>query len=126
MSQENAPDPADQQPDRSASTPGPGEGMYLPPPPGFSPTPYPATSPTRNDPLAVASLVLGLVALLSTLFCGLITAITGIVAVALGLTSRSRAKATGGRTGMATAGAILGGVSLILLAVVTAIIVATS
>lgn len=89
---------------------------FAPPPP----PPPPATAPSRPDPgpagagaLGTASLALGLLALALG-----VTLVGGVVfggpAVVLGLQGRARARARGGPSGTAVAGALLGLLGLLL------------
>jgi hypothetical protein len=84
--------------------------------------PHPAS--TSRDSQSVAALVTGLLSLFLSVFCGLISIPLAIVAIFLGITGRKRARATGGSTGMATAGLVLGIIALAMIAVWTVAMVA--
>ena len=89
-----------------------GQGQYAPPRPGW---PAPAAGP---DPLAIAALVLGIVALPLSLFL-----VFGIAAVVCGAIALSRSGRTGrSGKGMAIAGLVLGAVSLVLGALLVVVI----
>ena len=103
------------------SYPPPDLGGYPAPPP-YAASPIP--SPTaRRGGLAVAALVLGILAVLTSpsivggLLFGIVAAILGFVAV--GKANRGEA----GRRGMAWVGVILGAVGIVLAGLVTAFVV---
>jgi uncharacterized protein DUF4190 len=97
---------------------------YAPPPPGYGYGYAPGYAPARQNGLAVASLVLGI---LGWALCG----VGSILAIVLGVVARNQIRASGGQEagdGMAKAGIILGcvGLALIVAYVVVAVIVAAS
>ncbi|MFF2960382.1 DUF4190 domain-containing protein [Streptomyces sp. NPDC057963] len=86
------------------------------PQPPYAPAQAPGTRPARNG-LGISALVLGIIGAVSGLipFMFWLAGILGVIALILGLAGRGRAK-RGGATnkGMATFGAVLGLISLIL------------
>jgi hypothetical protein len=91
--------------------------------PSMSPVPVAAAYPfpPQNDDKAVISLILGVLALVS------FSILTGIPAIVLGNASRQRIRASAGQLtgeGMATAGVVMGWISVGLIAVVGLMIVA--
>jgi hypothetical protein len=95
-----------------------GGGGYMPPPPGgYQPAGAGYATP-RNDGLAIASLVVGI---LSLLCCGVIL---GPAAAIMGFISRNRIMQSGGAIGgggMAMAGLILGIVGFVLWVIIVII-----
>lgn len=85
-----------------------GPGGYGPPPPGYG--------PQENKGLAVASLVLGIVGVVT--FWIFVGGLLGIVALVLGIVAirRTRRGQAGGQ-GMAIAGTILGGAAIVITAI---------
>jgi len=90
-------------------------GGFPAPPPGYQPYGSPGQGMVPNSGMAVASLVLGLVSVLCCFF-GL--PIPGILSIIFGFTSRKQTR-TGERrgAGMATAGIVLGIVTVALAAI---------
>jgi hypothetical protein len=128
------PPPPGGTPPAPGTVPGPSQAPP-PPPPGQPPAPpaYPAAPPAypaqpgytygtyypqapRTDGLAIAALVCGIAALPLTLFCG-IGIVPGVLGVVFGLITIGRVNRSGGTVtgkGMALAGAICGGVAVLL------------
>jgi Domain of unknown function (DUF4190) len=126
--------PGDGAPDFGPSNPSlpppPDFGPGVPPPPQYGPPGYPPAGPypanTPRDSQSVAALVTGLLSLFLAPFCGLISIPLAIVAIILGITGRKRARTTGGSTGMATAGLVLGILALVIMVAWTVAMVALS
>jgi len=102
-----------------------------PPPPGMA-MPDRTSVPDRNsgftgapmgkDTKSTAALVTGLLGLILTFLCALLGAPLAVAAIVLGIQGRKQARLTGGPSGTATAGLLLGVISLTLLAVFTAVV----
>lgn len=94
--------------------PPPGGGGFVPPPPvGYTPGAM-AYAGTRNDGLAIASLICGIVGIACFFIC--LGVVLGPAAAIMGFISRQRIAASGGTLGgggMALAGLILGIVAFI-------------
>ena len=94
--------------------PPPGGGGFVPPPPaGYTPGAM-AYAGTRNDGLAIASLICGIVGIACFFIC--LGVVLGPAAAIMGFISRQRIAASGGMLGgggMALAGLILGIVAFI-------------
>ena len=97
--------------DGSGYTPnnGPDRGQIPPPPPPMGPL-----SPRQQDSYSTAALIVGILSLVLGLFCGLLAIPSGIVAIYLGLQGRKRSMAIGKGPGLATAGAVMGGVAILM------------
>jgi len=107
--------------------PSPPGGGYIPPPPGGYPPPPPGSwggpggygppppgyGPQQTNGLAVASLVLGIIGVVSFFF--FVGGMIGIVALVLGIVAIQRArKGQAGGKNMAIAGTILGGTAIVI------------
>ncbi len=88
---------------------GPDRGQ-TPPPSG----PMGPLSPRQQDSYSTAALIVGILSLVLGLFCGLLAIPTGIVAIYLGLQGRKRSVAIGKGPGLATAGAVMGAVAILM------------
>jgi hypothetical protein len=123
------PPPPGPPPPGGAYPPPPGGG-YIPPPPGGYPPPPPGSwggpggygppppgyGPQQTNGLAVASLVLGIIGVISFFF--FVGGIIGIVALVLGIVAIQRArKGQAGGKSMAIAGTILGGTAIVITAI---------
>lgn len=99
---------------------------YHPPYHGANPDPWayaapqtpwsPYATPTGNNGLAVASLVVGIVSLVLGICCCL-GLLGGIAAIVMGFVARGQINASGGRqggNGMALAGIITGGIAILI------------
>ena len=97
--------------DGSGYTPnnGPDRGQTPPPP-----LPTGPLSPRQQDSYSTAALIVGILSLILGLFCGLLAIPTGIVAIYLGVQGRKRSMAIGKGSGLATAGAVMGGVAIVM------------
>jgi hypothetical protein len=89
--------------------PPPPSGGYVPPPPGgYAPAGAGYAAP-RTDGLAIASLIIGILALVCTVGC--LGVILGPTAAIMGFISRQRIASSGGTVGggtLATVGLVLG------------------
>jgi hypothetical protein len=132
--QSNQPPPPPSEPQwnpQSAGTPPPGYGESAPPPPGYGqpaygqppnyPPPPPGApggygqAPSQTSPLAIVSLVTGILGFLCCTFF-----VLGIAAVVTGFMARKQIAESQGRlkgSGMATAGLVLGVLSIVIAAV---------
>ncbi len=103
------------------SQPEPVSGGPVPPPPpappAYQPPQYGPGSNTAQDPKAVGALVTGVLSLIFILFCGILSIPLGIAAIVLGVQARGRTRAAGTSSTMATAGLVLGAVSLVVMVV---------
>ena len=98
-----------------------------PPPPAGTPMPDRASAPdwdtgfaaarTQKDTKSTAALVTGLLGLILTFLCAALGVPLAIAAIVLGIQGRKQARYTGSPSGAATAGLVLGVISLTLLAV---------
>lgn len=85
------------------------------PEPGQNPPPAPGALPPRQqDSYSTAALIVGILSLILGLFCGLLAVPAGIVAIYLGLQGRKRSQALGKGPGLATAGAVMGAVAIVM------------
>lgn len=95
------------------------------PPSGPFPYPYGALPPgSASNGLAIAALVLGIAAIVTSWLCG-IGAVAGVLAVVFGIIGLKRADALPGRpaAGMAVAGIVTGAIGAVLATVFTVLIV---
>jgi hypothetical protein len=93
----------------------------MPPPFTYYQLPYQQGSPPKNNSLAVASMVLGIVGLVLSLCC--IGVIPSILAIIFGVVSKALITRSAGRelgNGMATSGIVMGiiGVSLLIIIII--------
>jgi Domain of unknown function (DUF4190) len=118
MSHENPPPPSGGGGGYGEQPPGGGYGNQPPPPPppgGYGQPPYGAPGPSQNSGKAIASLVTGLVGLI-TFCCGFFV-VSSIVAVVLGLLARRDIRASNGALhgdGMALTGIITGVIGIVI------------
>ncbi len=105
----SVPPPPPPPPPPTGSTPPPPPPVYGQTPgqaPGYQPGP-------SQDAKSVGALATGILAVLLSVFCALLSIPLGIAAVVLGVMGRKSLKAQGRGTGMATAGLVLGILSLL-------------
>jgi hypothetical protein len=95
--------------------PPPSSGGYVPPPPvGYTPGPA-GYAGKRNDGLAIASLIVGIISIVCSPAC--LGVLAGPAAAIMGFISRQRIASSGGTVGgggMALAGLILGVIGFLL------------
>src|SRR4051812_16478714 len=109
------PPPPGQAPPAPPATPPPAPAGYAQPPaqpPGYT---APAVAQAPGQPgLAVAGLVLGIITILTFLFCGFFSIPLGVAGIVCSIIGRNQARDQGLPTGMATAGLICSIIGVVL------------
>lgn len=87
-------------------------GPPPPPPPPVPGMPAGAAAGSAQDSSSVAALVLGVLTMILSLFCGLLAIPSGIAAIVLGVKGRARSQQMGRGSGLAVTGIVLGAVGI--------------